>query len=375
MAVLRWNRLVGQERVKGVIGSAFQNGALGHAYLFCGERGTGKFAAALDLAMAVLCRHEEARPCGVCPSCKKAGAYSHPDLHVIMPLVLEAEHKASGGGLSDKGWQLAAESTKRRIGDPYRLPEHGAVPNIPVDWIREANYAVQRGGTEGAFNAAIIDGVESMGKESANAMLKTLEEPPPGSVMILITDKPHAVLPTIVSRCQIIRFAPLPPDLVGSELSRRFGVGADDHRVVLAAAGGSLGVAIEEFENPREEYFKAAADLWNECARGDFEAASQSAERLSGDKDAFSVCRSTLRCLIELLRLAILRRSGLAINYFDTGESGGIDLPEAVAPDDVGMFVKLCQEALDAVDARGNCLLVMVNFVCTLMEMLNVKEQ
>ena len=400
MAALKWNKLIGQERVKGVIGSAFQNGTLGHAYLFCGERGTGKFAAAVDLAMALLCQHAETRPCGACPSCKKVAAYSHPDLHVIMPLVLLPEHKGTGGALTEEGWQFAAALTKGRIDDPYKLPQYAGIPNIPVDWVREADHAILRGGTEGAFNVAIIDGVDTMGKESANAMLKTLEEPPPGTVMILLTDKPHATLPTIVSRCQIIRFALLPPDAVSAELYRRFSTnkdkkGADadatdlfagtdeaaasqpprDPRIEAAAAYGSIGLAIEEFEDPREECFELASALWNDCARGDWEAAAAGADRLSASDDAFSSCRKTLLCLTRLLRFAFLRKFGAPVNYFNSVEPRQIELPRQSAPDDAGRFVRLCQEALDALDARGNCALVMVNFVCSLMEMLNAEEQ
>ncbi|MDR2579251.1 MAG: hypothetical protein LBC70_10685, partial [Chitinispirillales bacterium] len=316
MKILKWNKLIGQERVKSVIGGAFGNGTLGHAYLFCGERGVGKFAAAVDLAMAALCKHEEARPCGACPACKKISAYSHPDFHVLMPLVLQAEHKKESG-LSEQGWKFAAESAGQRIADPYKLPVYDTIPNIPVDWIREANHAIQRGGTEGAFNVAVIDGVDTMNKSSVNAMLKTLEEPPPGSVMILLTDNPHNVLQTVISRCQIIRFATLPPGVIASELSARFKVGADDPRVALAAAGGSLGAAIEEFEEPREEYFRAAAGLWNDCQNGDWAAAAQAAERISNGKDAFSECQKVIRCLMELLRFAFLSQSGASINYFN----------------------------------------------------------
>jgi len=383
MAVLRWNKLIGQERVKGVIGSAFQNGTLGHAYLFCGERGTGKFAAAVDLAAALLCRGGEARPCGECPACKKAHAYSHPDFHVVMPIVLADAHKESGGGLSEKGWEFAAQSAKQRISDPYKLPQYDGIPNIPVDWIREANDAIWRGATEGAVNAVIIDGVDTMRKEAANAMLKTLEEPPAGTVMILLTDKINSVLPTIVSRCQIMRFALLPPDTVCAELHRRFsggGAAADepaeyDPKVRAAAACGSLGIAIEEFEDSLDSYYEAAVSLWTDCSRNDWEAAARSAEELSGGEDALSSCRKTLKCLVQLLRLAFLRKFGAAINYIDTGMSYRIELPETAAPSDVERFAGLCQSAISAIDARGNVMMAMVNFVCSLMELVNAEKQ
>jgi DNA polymerase-3 subunit delta' len=376
MAVLRWNRLVGQERVKGVLGGAFRGGALGHAYLFCGERGVGKFSAAVDLAMAVLCRGAgEERPCGECPSCRKVMAYSHPDFHVIMPLVLQAAHKKDGGALSEEGWAFAAASAKGRIDDPYKLPGYDGIPNIPVDWVREADHAILRGGTEGVGNAAIIDGVDTMSKEAANTMLKTLEEPPSGTLMILLTDKVHAVLPTVVSRCQLVRFGLLPPDVVRSELCKRFGADADDPAVGLAAACGSLGAAAEEFEDPHTESYEAAAALWGECFCGGWEAAVERVEGAAGSEEAFSECHKILNCLIQLLRIAILQKFGAPENYINLGMSHSIELPYEIAPEGAERFVKVCQDALSALEARGNVALVMANVVCTLTEMLNGEEQ
>jgi len=438
--------------VKNVIGHAFGNGTLGHAYLFSGERGTGKFAAAVDLAMALLCQHKDVRPCGECAACRKVGAYSHPDFHVIMPLVLLPEHKKDGGSLSDEGWALAAAAAKRRLGDPYRLPQYGGIPNIPVDWIREAMEAVMRGGNEGPANVVIIDGVEAMNDKSANAMLKTLEEPPPGTVMILLTDKLHAVLPTIVSRCQIMRFALLPPDTVRLELYKRLragtlgrmpegadpaeetggeiefvkkevkksvadndlfggdlfgndlfaGAGAaikpdtkangsantnnatdetpgpavpPDPRIEAACLCGSIGAAMEEFGEDLEECCEAAAILWNDALRGGWEAATQAAERLAGGENALLSCQKTLSCLIQLLRFAFFRKFGASMNYINLGVSYQIALPETAAPADAERYVRLCQSTLNSLGARGNVTLTMVNFACTLMEMLNGEEQ
>ena len=382
MSELRWNKLVGQERVKGVIGSAFRNGTLGHAYLFCGERGTGKFAAAVDLAMALLCKGGGARPCGECLSCKKVLGYSHPDFHVIMPLVLSEEHTKKEDNhivLTDEGWKFAADMTLKRLNDPYKLPQYAGIPNIPVDWIREANYAILRGATEGAANVAIIDGVDTMRKEAANAMLKTLEEPPPGTVMILLTDKINSVLPTIVSRCQIMRFALLPPDAVCAELHKRFvGEATDgqyDAKIRAAAASGSLGIAVEEYEDSLDPYYEAAVGLWNDCLRNDWEAAARNAEELSGGADALSSCRKTLKCLVQLLRFAFLQKFGAAGNNINLGQSYMIELPDAAASNDVERFAALCQSALHAIDARGNVMMAMVNFVCSLMETLNGEKQ
>jgi len=395
MPTIKWNNLVAQERVKDLFGHAFDSGTLGHAYLFCGERGVGKFAAAVDLAMAVLCQcgdPNKARPCGECPSCRKAAAYSHPDLHVIMPLCLGAEHKRDDGALSEEGWALAAACAKARMGDPYVLPSYDGIPNIPVDWVREADHAVMRGAVEGASGAVIIDGVDTMRRESANAMLKTLEEPPPGTLLLLLTDRVHGVLPTILSRCQTVRFPLLPPEVIGAELCKRFkiGGGADDRAgglfdgdnggavagfpesVAAAASAGSLGIAISEYENPLDEYYGYAASLWGDCLSGDWGAAAAAADGLSSGKDSYNVCRSTVSCLIRMIRAAVLKkfgRGGASMNYIT------IEIPAAYGPGELSTVVGLAQKALSGLDARGNAALVMAGFVCSLMEALNVEKQ
>jgi len=405
MPTIKWNNLIAQDRVKELLGHAFESGTLGHAYLFCGERGVGKFAAAVDLAMAVLCQCRDinrARPCGECPSCRKVLSYSHPDLHVIMPLCLGAEHKGGeGGALSEEGWALASASVRERIGDPYRIPQYDGIPHIPVEWVREADHAVMRGAVEGTSGVAIIDGVETMKKESANAMLKTLEEPPPGTLLILLADRAHGVLPTILSRCQTVRFPLLPPEVVGAELCRRFDIGGADksdsgslfgesagetlssggglpESVAAAASAGSLGLAISEYENPLREYYGYAASLWEGCLRGDWGAAAAEADGLSASKDSYNVCRNTLSCLIRLLREAFLKkfgRGGASMNYINHGSPGGLDISAAGGPDELSAVVRLAQGAVSGLDARGNATLVMAGLVCSLTEALNVEKQ
>ncbi|MFP4014121.1 MAG: ATP-binding protein [Chitinispirillaceae bacterium] len=374
MAVLQWNRLVGQERIKNVLGKAFENGTLGHAYLFCGEKGTGKFAAALELAMALLCHNEEKKPCGVCPSCKKVNSYSHPDFHVLMPVVLGKEHKTSDGKLSPDGWNYVSSRAARRIENPYRLEDFSGIPQIPVEWIKEVNHAIVRGSVESGRNVAILDGVDFMNKESANAMLKTLEEPPPGTVMILLTNRAHSVLQTIVSRCQILRFSFLSPDVIRSELCSRFNVDSSDTRVETAVHCGSLGEAVAIFENPPDESYRIASEFWNHCVSGDWESVAADIDRCGDSADQASG-EKTLQCLLQLLRFAFLAKFPGSVNYFRSDMPYRIELPGTVTPGQMEHLVRLCQDALSALKARGNSQLVLVNFACSLMEIYDVKKQ
>ena len=200
MKTLRWTNLIGQERVKEMLSSAVANGTLGHAYLLCGDIGTGAFQAALELSMALLCSGDGEVPCYICDACKKVLRNAHPDFHVIMPVSLEKEYRDSDNNLNQEGWEFLSLMIQARISEPYRLPVQPGVPAIPVEWVKEINHAIRRGAVLKGTTIAVFDGIDSMNKESANAMLATLEDPPENTVLLLITQRPQSVLPTIASR-------------------------------------------------------------------------------------------------------------------------------------------------------------------------------
>ena len=151
--------------------SDFASRAFVHAYLFAGPKGTGKKSVARLCTMAALCRGEGKRPCGVCGPCRRVLAGTHPDVHTVEP---------------EKGKQL-----------------------IGVDVLRGVIEEVSVRAFEDGVKALIFPEAERMTAQSQNCLLKTLEEPPEDTVFFLITDQPGAMLPTIVSRCRVIRFHPL----------------------------------------------------------------------------------------------------------------------------------------------------------------------
>jgi DNA polymerase-3 subunit delta' len=374
MALLQWNRFAGQERIKEVLESAYNNQKLGHAYLLCGEAGTGKFIGALELGMALLCTNKEKTPCYECESCKKVQTYSHPDFHVIMPLFTEKEHKSSDGKLSDEGWNYVSSSVTSRINDPYALRSYAGIPGIPLEWVKEMTHAIVRGPLEGKRNVAILDGIDYMNKESANAMLKTLEEPPPGTLMLLLTERIHAVLPTIISRCQILRFAHLPPDLIADSLSKKYGIDRDDKRIQDVSFSGSLGRSIYMYNNPVEEISKDAAEFWGLCSKQEWSKLSEMISRLSM-LDDFSTYEKLFVQVMYLIRNAFFNKLEGTGNYIIGSRSQIVDLGRIVTPEQIEEVNILCGDAIGQIRARANISLVLVNFAIELMEIINGQKQ
>ena len=203
-----------------------------HSYIFHGPEGVGKALLARQWAQLLLCSEpitatfsssvaedlaEIEDSCCICRDCHLAGAGTHPDLHIINKELIR--HSSQG--------------RDRKMID------------LPVDVIRE--FLIDVAGTHPARGRArvfIIDEAETMNRAAQNALLKTLEEPPDSTFLILITAKPELFLPTVRSRCQSIRFAPLPLDFVRRRLDEA-GVDSVEAQYWSAFTAGQLGPALQ----------------------------------------------------------------------------------------------------------------------------------
>ncbi len=170
-----WGPVRGHDRIVETLRRGLTGGRFPHALLFVGPEGIGKRRFAHRLAQSLLCDRnpdEALEPCGDCPSCKQVEAGSHPDvLAVARP---EEKHE------------------------------------LPIDVIRQLNHDLSLKPMRGTRRLAIVDDADTLSEEASNAFLKTLEEPPAGSVLILIGTSAELQLDTILSRCRVVRFDPLP---------------------------------------------------------------------------------------------------------------------------------------------------------------------
>ena len=195
----------GQDAVCTALKHQVESGRVGHAYLFCGTRGTGKTSVAKILARAVNCEHpENGNPCGVCPACQAI--------------------------LKDSSMNVT---------------EIDAASNNGVDNIRDIRDQVQYSPTEGKYRVFIIDEVHMLSTGAFNALLKTLEEPPSYCIFILATTEVHKVPVTVLSRCQRYDFRRIPASVIADrlkELCGAEGISAEDRALsyIARAADGAL---------------------------------------------------------------------------------------------------------------------------------------
>ena len=219
----------GQSAHIGQLHADFAQGTNVHAYLFSGPKGTGKRSVARLCAMTALCRGEN-KPCGVCGPCRRMLGGTHPDVHDVVP-----------------------EKDKKSIG---------------VDVIRTAIEEVGVKSFEGGAKAVIFPEAERMTPAAQNCLLKTLEEPPQDTVFFLITDQPGALLPTIVSRCRVIRFHPLSIEDAAKRLAA---LGEEQGAALRKArmAEGCVGQALEIDDERLKLLEELTADVFSVHRAGD----------------------------------------------------------------------------------------------------------
>jgi DNA polymerase-3 subunit delta' len=202
---LCYSQLSGQEKAKRLLGKTLTSDRLPHGFLFKGPDGVGKCLYGRGLAAAINCKDGTSiGACGSCSSCRKFFSGNHPDFSVIRP---------------DKG-------------------------AIKIDQIRQLVKSISYPPYESSMRIVILEDVHTMRREAANSLLKTLEEPPVGNLLILTADSSREVLATLTSRCQVIPFMPLDTEqtctiLKGHEIEET------EARLLARLSEGSPGVAIK----------------------------------------------------------------------------------------------------------------------------------
>jgi DNA polymerase-3 subunit delta' len=203
--------VVGHDWAVQALRRAVQRDAVYHAYLVTGPQGVGKMSLALALAAALLCNGEDEVPCNSCRSCRLVANRAHPDLHIVQP-------EEEGG-------------------------------RIKIDQVRDLQRQLALTPLESSKRVAILRRFGQATTAAANALLKTLEEPPSYTVLVLLAEDADRLLPTVVSRCRHIALRPLPVGVIRQALIDRWQADPDQADLLARLSSGRIGWATSALDD------------------------------------------------------------------------------------------------------------------------------
>lgn len=257
--------LVGQNTPLQILQRAIYHERLPHALLFAGPPNIGKTTAAVQLAKVLNCEThpsfataEGVDCCDVCPTCQALERGNHPDFLLLQPTqsIKLKEERPRARKLPTRGSKAAAagESAEEEAADE----SGGADALRGVEGAQILTEQVERliahtslKGMQARRKVYVITRAETMNREAENRLLKTLEEPPPGTLLILTTDNLSGLLPTTISRCQLLTFRPIPAPVAEAHLQARFPEAEPAVvRSLVALSGGRLGWAVDMLRHP-----------------------------------------------------------------------------------------------------------------------------
>jgi DNA polymerase III, gamma/tau subunits len=260
--------VIGQEAVKHKLILSVQENRVPHAQLFLGPAGSGKLGLALAYAQYILCpNHTETDSCGICPNCKKISKLIHPDLHFVFPSATTKKVKKDPE--SDQfmeEWRGYVTETKA-YADTSTWYNYLDVENKQgAIFVRDASTLLRKlsfKAYEGDYKFAIIWMAEKLRIDTANKLLKLLEEPPEKTIFILIAEDQEQILPTIKSRTSLLKVPRISLDSIEKELELQFDCSAQEaHDAAILSEGNWINACRYLNNHEDEKFFFQTFQQW-----------------------------------------------------------------------------------------------------------------
>ena len=250
---MSFKEIIDQEIAKKILQGAIREKRIAHAYLFTGPAGVGKWFTAIELAKAVNCQKGEQDSCDECLSCKKIRHLTHPDLTLIFPLPPVSSSKKGKKEKEEEEQKNRNKFIEEKLAEPYKIVRYEKPGSISIEEVRNAQRNLFYTPVEGKVKVLIVQEPEKMSIEAENCFLKTLEEPPKNSLLIFLSSEPEKLLPTIVSRCQRVRFKSMSEELIAKRLEKDFDIPEKKALHYARLSEGSLGLSLSLAEGEKDE--------------------------------------------------------------------------------------------------------------------------
>lgn len=331
----KWDT-IGNPAAINLLSGAISQGRVSHAYLFVGPNRVGKRTLALDFARALNCNAADVAasgwaelapevPCGQCSACDRISRSNFADVQVITSATQTSK-------------DADTEAAKRRV-------------MIGIDLIKDLQSDALLQPYEGKVKVFIIDDANRMSPDAANALLKTLEEPPE-NVHIFLTSPAVELLPeTIVSRCHLVGLRSVPREVIAEALVSRFDLDSDEAQVLAKMSMGAPGWAIAAIDDPslldaRRQSAARILDVFGFDLADRFDYSAQMARQFRSDR---GLALDELARWLEIVRDIAMIQNGLSQHVvFDDRMEALVRLSQALAVDDVARAASVIEKTRDA---------------------------
>ena len=251
-----WTNIIGQERVIEIFTNFYKGGKISHSYIFYGNEGTGKDAASVEFAKLLNCdnRINDSEACDKCKSCIEIDSLKSPMLRFITALPTGKSDSDEDSNplekLDKEDFQTYLSQMELKAADKYHTISIPRANDIRISSMRQMKREIYMTGRSGKKKVFLISRCDMMNPQSANSLLKILEEPPKDSVIILTTSRLNSLLPTIIGRCQKIGFESIQKKYIIDYLKKKkYGISDENAAFFADISDGSISRCNQILEN------------------------------------------------------------------------------------------------------------------------------
>lgn len=358
--MIPWNftQIPGMDQEKAELQKLANQDRIPHAQLFLGDFGSAALGLALAFARLVLCEKSNAEPCEACPACQKSGRWIHPDLHFSFPVI--GEKKTSNDFMP--AWRTFL--TQHPYGHPSdwfnQMGEENKQGNINVAECQQIFQKLSYTIVEGRYKILLMWGPEFLGKEG-NRLLKLIEEPPDNTLFLLVGADADRILPTILSRCQLVKIRPFQDPEIAEALQALSLAGTQEATTWAYLADGNLGQAIHLASVSERPVADLLLTWLRTCYADSGQKMISLVEKLArlGREEQKSLFQYGLYFFRQMV-LSLADRSD-AIRLSDEEKKAAINLASHLDLERLAEMVNLFDESLRSIERNANAKILFLN--------------
>ncbi len=361
---MRFEDIPGQESVKKELISLYEKDRIPHAMLFSGPQGNGKLAMALAFASFLQCKGDKSTDkCGKCISCKKTEKYIHPDINFIFPTFGKVKsNKYITCSLKTNEWRTML------LKKPYFNIEEwnniagfeGKQSTIYSDSVTELQDFFRFKRFEGNKKISIIWKAELLGNEG-NKILKLIEEPPPDSLLILVADDTNKILPTILSRCQIIRIPPFSNVDLMNWVTKNSELTGENLQELSKIAEGNIIEFVNLINQENVDYFDRFLNWLRLCYKGDIKELVSYSEKFNkeGKENLKFFFKYGLRFLEKTIKSFYLNQE--MVNMMENEYQSMLKIRQLLDFDKITKMIDIFNKSIYSIERNANIKLLIFN--------------